>query len=352
MHRQLLLIATCILGWAGTAAAQQPTTAASLKTAYSISKNATSESEYTQIIDQIQQSDLAAADEEVRSYGNQLLAWALNRRGELRWDQIQAPDDEFATAAIEDFRNALRLDPNRWRAKQNMAFVYATRGQMKEAEALFDDVIQTKPDHANAFFNRGELRYEMGKLPAAISDYDRAIALQPGEADFYTGRGHARFQHGDIGPAIDDYRRAFQLDKGNATRAIDLADALQNAGQWRSAAENYRNALRLDSQNLRTLLNLAWLLATCPDGSLRDGQQALEITQELRDIPANEEFRYIDTYAAALAETGQFEKATRVAQTGLNLVPASERSGFEARVANYKSNQRYRQSPIRQVGGQ
>ncbi|QDV70325.1 photosystem I assembly protein Ycf3 [Rosistilla carotiformis] len=347
MLRQHLFIGSCILIWAGVAAAQNPSTAALLKTAYTISKNASTEADYTRIIDQIQQSALAAADQEVRAYGNQLLAWALNRRGELRWDQIQVPDDAMAVAAIEDFRNSLKLDPNRWRAKQNMAFVYATRGQMKEAEALFNDVIQTKPDHANAYFNRAELRYEMGNLSSSIADYDRAITLQPGEADFYTGRGHARFQAGQVQAAIEDYHRAFQLDSDNAIRAIDLADALQNGGQWRQAAENYRNALQLDQQNLRTRLNLAWLLATCPDGSLRDGQQALEITDGLRDIPASEEFRYIDTHAAALAETGQFEKAVRIAQTGERLVPTSERSGFEARLEGYKTNQRYRQVPVR-----
>lgn len=345
MHWQILLIATCLLGWVCTATAQQPSTAASLKTAYSISKHANSEADYTRIIDQIQQSDLAAADQEVRDYGSQLLAWALNRRGELRWDRMSAPDDPTAMAAIDDFRQSLQLDPKRWRAKQNMAFVYATRGQMKEAEQLLDDVIEIKPDHANAYFNRGELRYEMGKLESSLADYDRAIALQPGEADFHTGRAHARFQLGQTAAAVEDYRRAFQSDAGSVTRAIDLADALQNVGQWRQAAESYRNALQLDGNNLRTQLNLAWLLATCPDASLRDGMQALTITESLRDIPEQEEFRYIDTHAAALAETGQFEKAVRVAQTGQRLVPASERSGFEARIEAYKANKRYRQTP-------
>ncbi|MEZ6088812.1 MAG: tetratricopeptide repeat protein [Pirellulaceae bacterium] len=347
MFRYLLFISYGLFWVSGGVAAQPPSTSAALKAAYAMSQNAKTEAEYTLVIDQIRQQDLASAAPEVRQYGEHLLAWALNRRGEVRWDSMQQPDDANATAAIEDFRESLKFDPSRWRAKQNMAFVYATRGQLKESLQLFDEVIETKPDHANAYFNRGELRYELQNWEAALADYDRAIALQPGEADFYTSRGHTRYQLGRIDSAIEDYQTAYRIDAGDPLRAIDLADGLQNAGQWGRAAETYRTAIRLDGGNLRAQLNLAWLLSTCPDGSIRNASQALQIIQNLKEIPEAEQFRYIDTYAAALAEAGQFQEAVRVAQTGTNIVPESERAGFEARRAMYEANQRFRQQPAK-----
>lgn len=56
---------------------------------------------------------------------------------------------------------------------------------------------------------------------------------------------------------------------------------------------------------LPAINNLAWLLATCPDDSLRDGKRALALLQPVMDQSA----QMLDTYAAAQAEAGNFVEA-------------------------------------------
>jgi tetratricopeptide (TPR) repeat protein len=55
--------------------------------------------------------------------------------------------------------------------------------------------------------------------------------------------------------------------------------------------------------------NLGWLLATCPDERYRDGKQALENAGKACQLVGGKNWHYIDTLAAAYAESGNFQKA-------------------------------------------
>jgi len=58
-------------------------------------------------------------------------------------------------------------------------------------------------------------------------------------------------------------------------------------------------------QYLSAINNLAWLLSTCPDDSLRDGARAIALLEAHLDQSP----QMLDTLAAAYAEAGNFEKA-------------------------------------------
>ena len=91
--------------------------------------------------------------------------------------------------------------------------------------------------------------------------------------------------------------------------------------------------------------NLSWLLATCEDVAKRDGKKALMIAVE--DIEENGvTIGRMDNLAAALAETGDFEKA---AELQLLLVKELEKtdevdrlSDFRKRLELYKINKPWR----------
>lgn len=88
----------------------------------------------------------------------------------------------------------------------------------------------------------------------------------------------------------------------------------REAGEWfaRAAAQDSPQALN----------DYAWLLATSSHERLRNGQQAL--TLAMQAVSRNRSPAYLDTLAAAYAETGKFERAVQTQQEALALVPEGD----------------------------
>ena len=59
--------------------------------------------------------------------------------------------------------------------------------------------------------------------------------------------------------------------------------------------------------------DLAWLLATCPDNSVRNGQKAVELAQQAVQLSNGRSPEILDTLAAAYAEAGRFHEAVETA---------------------------------------
>ncbi len=134
---------------------------------------------------------------------------------------------------------------------------------------------------------------------------------------YETGTGVAQ----DDAQAMAWYQRAAeaglldaQIRMAYAALREDSLEGQQRAREWlaKAAAQNSPQALN----------DYAWLLATSEHASVRDGQQALTLALQAVDrvrTPA-----YLDTLAAAYAETGKFEQAVATQQEAIAMAPPDE----------------------------
>ena len=128
------------------------------------------------------------------------------------------------------------------------------------------------------------------------------------------------------------FRRALALTRGNHVAHAHLGAALLAGGRAPEAAAQWEASLRLAPDFLEAVNNLAWLLATSPDASLRDPERALELALHARTIAARsdaasdlERASVLDTLAAAQAAAGRFSEAVRTSSEG---VAIAERRGY------------------------
>ena len=89
----------------------------------------------------------------------------------------------------------------------------------------------------------------------------------------------------------------------------NYSDLEKNAGQPRHAITLLHRALGTDPHSLTTLNRLAWLFATSPDSSVRDGKEALDLANQAHEIDHGQHVNITDTFACALAENGEFDEA-------------------------------------------
>ena len=69
-----------------------------------------------------------------------------------------------------------------------------------------------KPNHAEAFNNRGIALKDLGRLDEAMASYDKAIALKPGYLEALNNRGNLFLKQGRYDGAFADFDQAYSLN--------------------------------------------------------------------------------------------------------------------------------------------
>jgi serine/threonine protein kinase len=171
------------------------------------------------------------------------------------------------------------------------------------------------------FFEKGlELSEALARADPEDSQARRDVAV------LYNRLGDLHAQLGAADKALHLYQKVLALSE--ALAKADPADV------------RAKNDLAI-SNNL-----LAWFLATSWDDSIRDGRRALELATKACELVEWKAPNLLDTLAAAYAESGKFEDATKWQKKALEspgAFNASEIPLLEARLKLYETNQRYHQ---------
>ena len=100
----------------------------------------------------------------------------------------------------------------------------------------------------------------------------------------------------------------------------------------REAISHYEQAWTLAPEDPHCRNNLAWVLATSSDASIRDGAKAIDLAQSAVALSGGREPRFLRTLAAAYAESGRFPEALGVAQQAIAIARMQGKGGLANRL--------------------
>ena len=143
--------------------------------------------------------------------------------------------------------------------------------------------------------------------------------------------------------AISDLSNSILLDPKNTFSYSYRGYALAIKGEYNKAISDFNAVIRIDPKSNQGYNDLAWLLATCSQQSFRDGKKAVLLAQKACELSKEQASIYMDTLAAAYAESGDFDSAVSSELkylTTLNL-PENKSSEANSRLLLYKSHKPY-----------
>ncbi len=251
--------------------------------------------------------------------------------------------------AILHYRTTLQMEPDFWDADYNLGSALLTKGEVDEAIAYCNRAVAIEPNDPDAQVALGNALVGKERIDDAIVHYEKALAIRP---DYFTARytlSHALLQKGEIDAAIVQSRAALLIRPENADAHTNLAIGLDEKGQTAEAITHYQKALEIAPRSPSAANNLAWLLATCPDASLRNGEKALELAGQANQLSRGADPLVLRTLAAAYAETRQFGKAAETAHSALQLAKMrgdkSLAAALQQEIAFYEVSLPYREAP-------
>jgi Flp pilus assembly protein TadD len=222
-------------------------------------------------------------------------------------------------------------------AHNNLGYLYADRGELDKAISHFETALRIrsrKPDphysvgSAFVHVNLADALGRKGQPDEAMVHYEEAIKLQPNYADAYYNRGVILFAKGRIDEAMADWEKTLQIQPNDADAHTCLGNALLRRGSLKEAIAHYEKALALAPQDPHSRINIAWVLATAPDASIRNGIKAVEFAQQAVELSGSRDPNFLRTLAAAYAESGRFSEAITTAKQGIMIATMQGKSGL------------------------
>jgi tetratricopeptide (TPR) repeat protein len=238
---------------------------------------------------------------------------------------------------IADTTAAIKLTPKKAELFMERGNAQFDKGEFDRAILDYSEALRLDFKGAEPFHNRGMALANKEGFDRAIADYTEALRLDPTRADTLHNRGLARAQQKSWSQAVADLTEALRIKPNNTAVLRDRAFIQVQRRDYGKAIADYEEVIRLEPASLRAGIDLARLLATCPEAAFRDGKKAVALATRACHATGFKNAVFLDTLAAAHAEAGQFDQALKFGQQALDLASDDLKAALKARIDRYRA---------------
>ncbi len=248
--------------------------------------------------------------------------------------------------AVEDIDQAMKLAPHDLNLLLMRARLYHAADRNALAKTDIDNVLQAQPDFAPGIELRTSILASLGKFDEAIKDIHTLLERDPDNTLLKLQLAIYLNAAGESQKAIDQFSEILKTDPNNGVAYRGRADAYLNIGDHKNAVADYEVAIKTAKDDSGILNNFAWVLATSPDDTLRNGKRAIELATEACKLTEYKQAHILSTLAAAYAETGDFESARKWSAKSVELSDADMKPQLQQELESYQQNKPWREKKI------
>ena len=219
--------------------------------------------------------------------------------------------------AILHFEKALKIRPAYLDAADNLGYALLVGRRVDESVVYLRNLAALNPKSSATHVLLGHALFDKGLLDETIVHARKAIELKPDLAQANYLLAQAFFQKGQIDESLKQGLHALEALPNVGMLQYIVGTAFCMKGRVADAIPHFEEAVRLEPKLVHIRNNLAWILATSPEESLRNGTRAVGLIEEANRATRASDANVLSTLAAAYAETGRFSEAVATAQSAV-----------------------------------
>lgn len=151
--------------------------------------------------------------------------------------------------ALEELKQALRLNPGYIEVHNNLAVTYDKMGKHDEALMGLQEALRLNPNYTEAHNNLGTLFAKSGRYEDAVEELTQALRLNPRYAIAHNNLGHIYALQNKNHEAVMEFREALGIDPDYASAHSNLGSMYAELGKYEEALKEFQEALRLDPES-------------------------------------------------------------------------------------------------------
>ncbi len=244
----------------------------------------------------------------------------------------------------------LAKDPKSWPAYYTLAIMYSERGDrdltlanLQRADEINDSDVTLENEYASVLLLSGQNE-------RAIAHWNRALEIDPKMPDIHMCLAIAYAKLGESDRAIEQFQAELEILPDDSQARDLLSKMVASREQTATELAEAGKALQQSPKNVDTLIKTAWILATTPFASLRNGREAVKNAELAWKITGGDNPRVLCALGAAYAETGRFNEAIIAGERGLQVAERTDSGTLAREISGCLSA--YRQGkPYRNLAG-
>jgi tetratricopeptide (TPR) repeat protein len=218
--------------------------------------------------------------------------------------------------ALIHFERAEQLGSGKSEIDRNLGQCLLELQEPREARPYLEKAASADPRDGRARRDLARAFLQLGQPEEALTKANEAISVDPRDAKAHVVLASILIQQGRAEDASAQLQTAISLKPDDVEAQTQMANMALQLGHHREASEILERILAQKPDDPDALKNYAWILATAPEKSLRDGDRAIALAQRAAAKAPQSPFIQA-TLAAAYAEAGHFPEATTVAGQAL-----------------------------------
>ena len=211
------------------------------------------------------------------------------------------------------YREVLQVNPENVDALRMMGAAALSEGRIDEAERYFRKAVSHAPDFVGAIIDHGQALKEQNRFEEAIGCFHNAIEIEPGRVKAHFLLGSTLSPSALTYEAIEAFQHTLKLRPDHVGAQLGLGHVLKTVGRQDEAVSAYRECIRLRPNNGASY----WSLANLKTYRLSsDDIEEMKAQLNDGDLDEESEVNFLFALAKATEDREDFDAAWQYYEKG------------------------------------